>query len=182
MNKLSIGEKIKTARKKAGLTQKELGEKLGVSAAMIAQYETGKRTPKIETIQKIAGAVGVSADEIGFGLPSIEEDYEKLVQISLQLHGLPQKSLSGKDEQELRKMWAQGEDELFRKIKAYTQEQDIQKKASLKKNLLSNYDLLNVNGQQKAVEHVEMLTKIPEYRADTQPPAAKTPAPSDQEE
>ena len=79
-------------------------------------------------------------------------------------------------------MWAQGEDELFRKIKAYTQEQDIQKKASLKKNLLSNYDLLNVNGQQKAVEHVEMLTKIPEYRADTQPPAAKTPAPSDQEE
>ncbi len=38
-----IGEKIKDARKKAKLSQKELGMKLGVSQAMIAQYESGKR-------------------------------------------------------------------------------------------------------------------------------------------
>ena len=48
--------------------------------------------------------------------------------------------------------------------------------------LLSAFKLLNGLGRVKAIEQVEMLTKIPEYRADTQPPAAKTPAPSDQEE
>lgn len=67
---MSIGEKIKTARKKAGLTQKELGEKLGVSAAMIAQYETGKRTPKISTIEKIINAI---ADYSGYDRPKSYE-------------------------------------------------------------------------------------------------------------
>lgn len=54
-----LGEVIKKERKKAGLTQAELGRKLGVSASMIAQYETGKRIPKIATLQKIARALGV---------------------------------------------------------------------------------------------------------------------------
>lgn len=56
---MNIGEKIKHSRKKAGLTQKELAENLGVSAAMIAQYETGKRNPKFETIKKIAKALNI---------------------------------------------------------------------------------------------------------------------------
>ena len=57
---MTTGELIRAARKKAGLTQKELGSKLGVSGAMIAQYETGVRTPKVDTIQKIAIPLGVS--------------------------------------------------------------------------------------------------------------------------
>lgn len=69
---MDIGERIKAARKSAGLTQKQLGEKLGVSAAMIAQYETGKRTPKIDTIQKIANAVNASIDPT-FALHSFVE-------------------------------------------------------------------------------------------------------------
>ena len=36
---MSIGEQIKKYRNEVGLSQKELGEKLGVSQAMIAQYE-----------------------------------------------------------------------------------------------------------------------------------------------
>lgn len=57
---MTTGERIKKARKAAGLTQKELGEKLGVSGAMIGQYETGSRTPKYDTIVKISGALGIS--------------------------------------------------------------------------------------------------------------------------
>ena len=56
---MTTGELIRAARKKAGLTQKELGAKLGVSGAMIAQYETGVRTPKIETLQKISNALNL---------------------------------------------------------------------------------------------------------------------------
>ena len=56
---MEIGERIKLLRKKAGLTQKELGELLNVSAAMIAQYENNLRNPKFETLDKIANALNV---------------------------------------------------------------------------------------------------------------------------
>lgn len=56
---MNIGEQIKKYRKEAGLSQKELGQKLGVSQQHIAQYENGKRIPKIETINNIAGALQI---------------------------------------------------------------------------------------------------------------------------
>ena len=49
---MSFGYRLKEARKRAGMTQKELGNKLHVSASMIAQYETNKRKPRIDTIIK----------------------------------------------------------------------------------------------------------------------------------
>lgn len=51
---LSIAEVIREERKKAGMTQKELGKRLGVTQSMIAQYECGNRIPKILTIRRIA--------------------------------------------------------------------------------------------------------------------------------
>lgn len=68
-DKLKIGEKIRQERKKTNLSQKELGEKLGVSQAMIGQYENGKRQPKLETLGRIAAALGVDVWEL-------YEDYE----------------------------------------------------------------------------------------------------------
>ena len=56
---MTTGQRIKAARMKAGLTQKELGTKLGVSESFIAQYETDKRNPKKETLEKIADALDV---------------------------------------------------------------------------------------------------------------------------
>ena len=51
---MDIGEQIRNHRKKAGLSQKELEKKLGVSQQHIAQYENGKRIPKLETLIKIS--------------------------------------------------------------------------------------------------------------------------------
>lgn len=56
---MTIGEKIQTARKKAGLTQKKLGEFCGVVTGTIQQYELNKRRPKIEQLQKIATVLNV---------------------------------------------------------------------------------------------------------------------------
>lgn len=61
---MTIGEKIKQARKKAGYTQKELGEKLGISQVRVAQYENGIRNPKIETVNKIAKALNVEITDL----------------------------------------------------------------------------------------------------------------------
>lgn len=56
---MTIGESIRSWRKERGLTQKALGEKLGVSQATVGQYETNPNPPKIDTLSKIADALGV---------------------------------------------------------------------------------------------------------------------------
>ena len=53
------GQQIKAARKAAGLTQKELGSRIGVTYQTVAQWENGLRHPKWETIERIAAALGV---------------------------------------------------------------------------------------------------------------------------
>lgn len=54
---MEIGQSIQEVRKKAKLTQKELAEKVGMATITVQQYERGVRTPKIETLQKIAQAL-----------------------------------------------------------------------------------------------------------------------------
>lgn len=55
---ITIGEAIQAARKEAGLTQVQLGKRLGVSGAMIGQWENDLRKPKSETLRRIADALG----------------------------------------------------------------------------------------------------------------------------
>ena len=56
---MEIGQSIQEVRKKAKLTQKELAEKVGIATITVQQYERGVRTPKIETLQKIAQALNI---------------------------------------------------------------------------------------------------------------------------
>lgn len=56
----SIGQRIKEARKKVGLTQKELACRIEVSTTTIQQYELGKRQPRSEQVAAIADALGVT--------------------------------------------------------------------------------------------------------------------------
>ena len=46
----NIGEAIRSARKKAGMTQDELAAKLSTTKSAISKYELGKREPNIEQI------------------------------------------------------------------------------------------------------------------------------------
>lgn len=66
----TIGEIIKTERKKAGFTQKELGELMGISMQGIQQWERGVRTPKVESLAKLSTCLGVNL------LREIAEEYE----------------------------------------------------------------------------------------------------------
>ena len=51
-------EKIKRARRAAGLSQKQLAESLNVTQSAIAQVESGKALPRLETVRRIATAMG----------------------------------------------------------------------------------------------------------------------------
>lgn len=56
---MSVGVNIKRVRRELGITQTELGEKLGISQSAIGQLESPNSNPKAETLQKIADALGV---------------------------------------------------------------------------------------------------------------------------
>ena len=61
---MSIGTKIKELRKVQGLSQGELGEKLGTTQKVISDYETEKTSPPPQRLPVIAKFFGVSVDEL----------------------------------------------------------------------------------------------------------------------
>ena len=71
------GQRLKEARLAKGFTQSALGEIVGVTKGSISLYESGQRTPKLETMLEFMYALGVSADYL-LGADVIVEvkDYE----------------------------------------------------------------------------------------------------------
>ena len=59
---MTIGERIQTARKKAGMKQADLAEALGVAVVTIGQYERDKRQPRLEQFKAIASALDVDVN------------------------------------------------------------------------------------------------------------------------
>ena len=49
---MTLGEKLKDARKRAGLSQEQLSEKLNVSRSAVAKWETDKGIPDVENSTK----------------------------------------------------------------------------------------------------------------------------------
>lgn len=52
----NIGLLIKELRVNAGMSQRELGERIGTTQSAIARLETGDAEPKLRTLQKLAEA------------------------------------------------------------------------------------------------------------------------------
>lgn len=72
---MNIGDRIKEHRKKARLTQKQLGELSGTSERTIQQYESHKRQPRIEQLHKIANALSIPIEDlIGTGNLDLAND------------------------------------------------------------------------------------------------------------
>lgn len=79
---MSTGERIRRARKAAGLSQTNLASELGKSRSMIANYETDTRTPDDETLTEIAEALGVTPQSLqDRNLDSVQDVLEVLFQM-----------------------------------------------------------------------------------------------------
>ena len=61
---MTVGERIKEARQAKGLTQAELGARLGLPYQSIGQWERDLRRPKLETLQRLAEELDVSWEEL----------------------------------------------------------------------------------------------------------------------
>lgn len=59
---MKYGERIALLREKKGLKQDELSTKLGISRASLSHYETNRREPDYDTINRIADFFNVSID------------------------------------------------------------------------------------------------------------------------
>ena len=59
---MTVGENIRRIRQERGLTLKQLGDMVGVSEAYIRAYETGRRNPKIKSLEAIAQALAVNVE------------------------------------------------------------------------------------------------------------------------
>lgn len=82
---MELAEKIKHYRKQRGLTQNELAELLGCSAANISQYEAGKRNPKIGTLAKIAAALNIDLKLLSQEKENPIDDFDDVEDFSLLL-------------------------------------------------------------------------------------------------
>lgn len=77
---MTLGEKIKSARKRCALSQEQLAQKLCVSRSAVAKWETGKGMPDVENLVQLARLLNVSVDSLlsedGDGTsPVIRETY-----------------------------------------------------------------------------------------------------------
>ena len=145
-----MGQIMRSRRKLAGLTQEQVAKKMGVKRATYAQYETGNRSPKNETIRKIADALGckpydlypedLKDDAIRFfmirGLnPEFPEDDPKLVE----MYGRIQRKLDAEEAE------------------------NILRGEKLLKNISKDFSMLNNTGKEEAAKRVHELTSLPEY-------------------
>jgi transcriptional regulator with XRE-family HTH domain len=69
---LELGAKIKQLRARAGLTQEQLAERLGLSAQAVSKWETASAMPDITLLPPIAEQFGVSIDEL-FDLTKVQK-------------------------------------------------------------------------------------------------------------
>lgn len=59
-----IGSRLRDGRERAGISQRELARRLGVSASLISQIESGQSKPSVSTLYAIVTELGVSLDHI----------------------------------------------------------------------------------------------------------------------
>lgn len=61
---MTLGERIKLERKKKGITQKQLAEKINKGFSTVQKYEIDVITPPLDMIQKIADALEISVMDL----------------------------------------------------------------------------------------------------------------------
>lgn len=64
LNNMTIGKKIMSLRKEAGLTQEQLAEKLGISPQAVSKWENGISCPDISILPTLASLFHVTVDDL----------------------------------------------------------------------------------------------------------------------
>ena|SRR5690606_22756775 len=80
--KLTLGQRLKLARKEAGFSQKDLANKLQITDKAVSTYEVGRAHPSFEMMKKISQLTNKSIsyfdENIDITEPNLEEKLDKI--------------------------------------------------------------------------------------------------------
>lgn len=111
---MTLSEQLRTIRKKSGMSQEQLAEKLSVSRQAVTKWETGAGVPDIENIMAISALFDISLDTLLGGKTTKKSDTEYLFEsmteydidapkrYDIKLGGAKNLVLSGYDGEKLR--------------------------------------------------------------------------------
>jgi len=179
---MHIGEKIKQIRLEKHITQKVLGERCDMPDSQIRQYESGKITPKIQQIARIAAGLGVSTEYLLEGTDQSFSSYDVAAMGEKLFKSLPEYVSSEEYKQRIIDSILHTienftpsdttENKKPKKFKAVFRFEEIEKRRTA---LNAAFDKLNEDGQKIAVDQVELLTEIPKYQkgSDSECPASQ---------
>jgi transcriptional regulator with XRE-family HTH domain len=66
----ALGERIRALRAERALQQRQLAEKAGLAPSMVSQIESGRLSPSLNTVGKLAAALGVPIASLFDGQPA----------------------------------------------------------------------------------------------------------------
>ena len=148
---MNIGENIKQFRKNKKITQKELAEKIGVTDSAITKYEKGDREPNIETLNKIATALGVTINDL------VKNEEKASNKNSIGIRFLDRSKLPDEKEQIIKVV-----EEMYEFINATGDENQLEEfydlvQASLNLLQIRNFTLQEIQEAEK--KHIEKLKR-----------------------
>ena len=136
---MNIGDNMRNIRKQKSMTLQQLADILGCSQQNISQYESGKRTPKLKTVQKIADALNVNVNDL-LENPLDDSPVYKAYKNTDSLDSPLAKDFTNKKIVSQIDNWQQIDIELIKTFKK-----------------------INEDGKTVAIERVEELAEIPRY-------------------
>ena len=73
---------IREARLRSKLTQQDLADRLGTSQSVIARWESGHRSPTVETLLRAVRACGL---DVSMSVVGYDRDHERMIRQNLAL-------------------------------------------------------------------------------------------------
>lgn len=92
---MGIGIRIRDLRKSQGLSQAELGRRIGLSQKAVTSYERETREPSVKTIKALAKVLGVTVEAL-FGESRKQEPAPKPERVAKNKRSVKVQELFGK--------------------------------------------------------------------------------------
>lgn len=87
----NFGDRLKELRLQNGLTQKDLGDRIGVTKSVVSYYEQQMRTPSPEILIKLAALFHVTSDYLlgiekgkSVDITGLDSDDEKVIRMMIE--------------------------------------------------------------------------------------------------
>jgi len=105
MDMVKMGSFLAELRKAHGMTQADLGEKLGVTNKTVSRWETGNYMPPVEMLEELSNMYNMTINELLSGKRLTTEEYKEMAETNIK-ESLKASAFNIKEKQEFyKKKW-----------------------------------------------------------------------------